>query len=89
MLTGLVRGEAANHGIEDAGRLVEAMERVVGGEVGLEEALAGYQVEVRERCRPSVLASRQACFDAFMVDQPVEGNPYVEMGSGPLDETRR
>lgn len=85
----LVRGDAANHGILDASNIVKALQKVISGEAGLEEVIGEYDVEVKARCRPSVLGSRQACFDALMIDRPVDGSPLLEVGTGPLDKTRR
>ncbi|KAF8253083.1 FAD/NAD(P)-binding domain-containing protein [Wilcoxina mikolae CBS 423.85] len=60
----MYRGEAANHGIADVAGLSRALERVLDGEVGMQEALRAHEEELKERSRPAVLASRKACLDA-------------------------
>ncbi|KAF9773086.1 hypothetical protein IL306_009129 [Fusarium sp. DS 682] len=60
----MYRGEAANHGILDAYRLTKALEVVYHKGKGLNEAIDGYEVELRERTEVAVLLSRQACLDA-------------------------
>ena len=69
--------------------MVDALKKVVNGESNLEKELAEYQEEVRARCRPAVLASRQAAFDALMLDEEVEGQPLGPPGTGQMDHTRR
>ncbi|KPM41823.1 hypothetical protein AK830_g4717 [Neonectria ditissima] len=60
----MYRGEAANHGILDAYSLWEALDGVYNKGMDLEESIAGYEAELRERTRTAVLLSRQACLDA-------------------------
>lgn len=60
----MYRGEAANHGIMDAAKLVDKLVEVHEGKVGLREAVDDYEEEVRARTRPAVLLSRKACIDA-------------------------
>ncbi|GAB7364635.1 hypothetical protein MBLNU230_g5438t1 [Neophaeotheca triangularis] len=60
----MYRGEAANHGILDAFNLAKAMEALERGLKIKREALDGYEAELRQRTRPAVLLSRQACLDA-------------------------
>lgn len=72
----------------DAANLVAALKRVRDGEVGLDSAMEQYESELAVRCRPAVLASRQACFDAHMWDQTVDGSPLLARG-GPIELQRR
>lgn len=60
----MYRGEAANHGIMDAYHLVRALKDVREGARGLEEAVDGYEAEMRERTSVAVLWSREACVGA-------------------------
>jgi len=60
----MYRGEAANHGIMDAFELSEALDDVYNGNVGLSQAISVYEATMRERVRPAVQLSRQACLDA-------------------------
>ncbi|OJJ53380.1 hypothetical protein ASPSYDRAFT_162610 [Aspergillus sydowii CBS 593.65] len=59
----MYRGEACNHGILDAVRLVEAIEKIYAGE-NSKDAIDEYEAEMRERGQAAVLLSRQACLDA-------------------------
>lgn len=63
MLTGIDRGEACNHGILDAVRLVEAIEKIYAGGSS-KDSIDEYEAEMRERAQAAVLLSRQACLDA-------------------------
>ncbi|PYH46055.1 FAD-dependent oxidoreductase [Aspergillus saccharolyticus JOP 1030-1] len=65
----MYRGEAANHGLLDALRLVQALQLVYTGGRGLKEAIEEYEAEMRLRTRRAVLLSRQACFEAHAWDQ--------------------
>jgi 2-polyprenyl-6-methoxyphenol hydroxylase-like FAD-dependent oxidoreductase len=80
------RGDAANHGIEDAANLAAKLKRALDGEIELEDAVAAYEEELRLRCQPAVRASRQACLDAHDWRKVGEGSPLVERGRG--SETR-
>jgi 2-polyprenyl-6-methoxyphenol hydroxylase-like FAD-dependent oxidoreductase len=64
ILTFIDRGEAANHGILDAYRLMEAIERIFNGSSTPSAAIDGYEKEMRDRTSRAVLLSRQACKDA-------------------------
>jgi 2-polyprenyl-6-methoxyphenol hydroxylase-like FAD-dependent oxidoreductase len=76
------RGDAANHGIEDAANLAAALKRVLDGEMELQDAVAEFEEELRLRCQPAVRASRQACLDAHDWQRIGEGSPLVERGRG-------
>ncbi|QUC20874.1 uncharacterized protein UV8b_05115 [Ustilaginoidea virens] len=63
----MYRGEAANHGMLDAYRLVERLERVHAGQTTLKAAVDEYEAEMRRRTGGpdgAVMLSRQACLDA-------------------------
>lgn len=60
----MYRGEAANHGILDAHRLREVLDRAYNKGADLKEGIEGYEAELRERTSAAVLLSRQACLDA-------------------------
>ncbi|KAJ6028913.1 uncharacterized protein N7446_011747 [Penicillium canescens] len=60
----MYRGEAANHGILDAYRLMEAIERIYSGDLTTSAAIDEYEKEMRDRTSRAVLLSRQACKDA-------------------------
>jgi 2-polyprenyl-6-methoxyphenol hydroxylase-like FAD-dependent oxidoreductase len=74
------RGEAANHGLADVKGLVNGLKKVLAGEARIREALEKYEEEVKERCIPAVLASRQACLDAHRWDMVREGSPLLTRG---------
>lgn len=67
------RGDAANHGLMDAAKLVVALDSVNKGTVTLQEAINTYETEVRKRTAPAVLLSRQACLDAHDWDKVMAG----------------
>jgi hypothetical protein len=71
------RGEAVNHGILDALRLLVQLRQVKKGEKSLENAVADYQKEVVERGREAVLLSRQACLDAHNPEGIPENSPLM------------
>lgn len=76
------RGEAANHGFMDVKVLLDNLlpfvdESGVNTQGGLVAAMDSYEVEVRKRCRPAVLASRQACLDANEYRRIDERSPLV------------
>ncbi|CAI7660321.1 unnamed protein product [Penicillium bialowiezense] len=60
----MYRGEAANHGILDAFRLMEAIDQIYTHSVSPRVAIEGYEQEMRQRTRRAVQLSRQACRDA-------------------------
>lgn len=60
----MYRGEAANHGIMDAHQLSRALEAERDGRRTKKQALDAYETEMRERTRPAVLLSREACLGA-------------------------
>ncbi|KAJ5298080.1 hypothetical protein PENANT_c039G06734 [Penicillium antarcticum] len=60
----MYRGEAANHGILDAYRLMQAIERIHSGSSNPSAAINEYENEMRDRTSRAVLLSRQACKDA-------------------------
>lgn len=63
-MTGLDRGEAANHGITDAQQLYENLLRVGRGEISQKIAVDHCEAEMRGRTSWAVTMSRQACLDA-------------------------
>ncbi|KAJ5125099.1 uncharacterized protein N7515_005163 [Penicillium bovifimosum] len=60
----MYRGEAANHGLLDAYRLMEAINHIYSGSLTASIALDTYEEEMRVRTRRAVQLSRQACRDA-------------------------
>jgi hypothetical protein len=61
--------------------LTKALERVLGGEVRMQEALREHEKELKERSRPAVLASRKACLDAHRYFECVaERSPLLTRG---------
>lgn len=63
----MYRGEAANHGMLDAFRLVGAIQKVFAGEASPKAAMDEYETEMRDRTggeEGAVMLSRQACLDA-------------------------
>lgn len=66
---------------------MEGLKAVLRGETALEEALETYQEELRRRCRPAVLASRQACLDAHQWESMSdEGSPLLSRGLFKMSE---
>ncbi|KAL5344044.1 hypothetical protein BJX70DRAFT_405221 [Aspergillus crustosus] len=65
----MYRGEAANHGLLDAFKLVHVLEHAYNGSKTLTEGMNHYEMEMRKRTRRAVLLSRQACLDAHNWDQ--------------------
>jgi hypothetical protein len=62
----------------DAANLANGIKQVVEGEVSLQDAVMAYEEEMRERCRPAVWASRQACLDAHHWERVGEDSPLIE-----------
>ncbi|OQE16613.1 hypothetical protein PENFLA_c027G08386 [Penicillium flavigenum] len=60
----MYRGEAANHGLLDAYRLMEAIEQIHNGSAIASEAIDRCEREMRDRTSHAVRLSRQACRDA-------------------------
>ncbi|KZN83701.1 putative FAD-dependent monooxygenase [Penicillium chrysogenum] len=60
----MYRGEAANHGLLDAYRLMEAIEQIHSGSAIASEAIDRCEREMRDRTSHAVRLSRQACRDA-------------------------
>jgi 2-polyprenyl-6-methoxyphenol hydroxylase-like FAD-dependent oxidoreductase len=60
----MFRGEAANHGMLDAYRLCESIRQIHTGSQSQEDAISGFEAEMRTRTSHAVQMSRQACFDA-------------------------
>lgn len=60
----MYRGEAANHGILDAYQLSRILKAATNGQETKKQALDRYETEMRERTRPAVLLSREACVGA-------------------------
>ncbi|KAK6433945.1 hypothetical protein LTR95_009873 [Oleoguttula sp. CCFEE 5521] len=77
----MYRGEAANHGITDVRRWLDAHLEVLKVEGPGEEALAAacssYEEEMIGRTRVAVLASRQACLDAHDYSRISDTSPLV------------
>ncbi|KAI1357287.1 hypothetical protein F5Y08DRAFT_346910 [Xylaria arbuscula] len=76
----MYRGEAANHGILDAYKLCETLEKVDSRERGwtLGHAVSEYEAEMRERTSAAVLLSRQACLDAHDFASLNEGSAVLK-----------
>ncbi|KAM0540644.1 hypothetical protein ACHAPJ_013555 [Fusarium lateritium] len=64
----MYRGEAANHGIYDAVRLVYELWLWRNGSKTLERALEDYQAEILLRTHEAVLKSRAACIEAHDIE---------------------
>ncbi|KAJ5602228.1 hypothetical protein N7510_011762 [Penicillium lagena] len=60
----MYRGEAANHGLLDAYRLMEAIDKIYAGSSSAAAAIDQYEAEMRDRTSRAVRLSRQACRDA-------------------------
>ncbi|KAL7938572.1 FAD/NAD(P)-binding domain-containing protein [Trichoderma chlorosporum] len=60
----MYRGEAGNHGILDAWHLLGKIRAVHAGDKTGAQAVTEYETEMKERTKPAVLLSRQACLDA-------------------------
>jgi 2-polyprenyl-6-methoxyphenol hydroxylase-like FAD-dependent oxidoreductase len=68
----MYRGEAANHGMLDAYRLVESLKQLhsansdseVGADDEQSRIVTDFEAEMRTRTSYAVKMSRQACFDA-------------------------
>ncbi|GMG56190.1 unnamed protein product [Ambrosiozyma monospora] len=60
----MYRGEAANHGIADVKLLEGILESYLKEGGSWNKFAAKYQTKLRERAKPGVLMSRQACYDA-------------------------
>nr|OQO28444.1 hypothetical protein B0A51_02993 [Rachicladosporium sp. CCFEE 5018] len=77
----MYRGEAANHGITDVRRWLDAHLEVLKAEHPDEKALAAacssYEEEMIARTRVAVLASRQACLDAHDYSRISDNSPLV------------
>lgn len=85
----LVRGEAGNHGILDVANLLAQILPVFGhlsdtninrsgtAPRTLKEACDAFEEEMIERCRPAVLRSRKACYDAHDYANIDEKSPLV------------
>ncbi|KAF9894472.1 hypothetical protein FE257_007975 [Aspergillus nanangensis] len=65
----MYRGEAANHGLLDAYRLLHAIEKVYAGTADAKAAIDEYETEMRLRTKRAVRLSRQACMDAHAWSQ--------------------
>jgi len=77
--TGVVRGEAANHGILDVKRWLNQVLPALGSEdaEGLQSACNTYEAEMISRTHPAVLLSRRACLDAHDHKRINEHSPLV------------
>ncbi|KAK0765136.1 hypothetical protein N5P37_002614 [Trichoderma harzianum] len=64
----MYRGEAGNHGILDAWHLLGEIKAVYAGDKTEAVAVTDYETEMKERTKPAVLLSRQACLDAHDFD---------------------
>jgi hypothetical protein len=73
----MYRGEGANHGILDAALLVDQLLRVKNGEIDQKGAIIEYEKEMKERCQPAVLKSRQAALDAHCWESIDENSPLI------------
>ncbi|KAH8898801.1 FAD-binding domain-containing protein [Thozetella sp. PMI_491] len=73
----MYRGEAFNHGITDAARLSGHLISAWNEGRPLSEAVAVYEEDMRERTRPAVLLSRQACLDAHDLRNLTSDSPLV------------
>lgn len=71
------RGEAANHGITDAARLLEQLIAINEGRISQEEGLRNFEAEMRPRAHDAVLLSRQACLDAHNLHGLKPDSPLV------------
>ncbi|KAL5378006.1 hypothetical protein DPSP01_009450 [Paraphaeosphaeria sporulosa] len=63
----MYRGDGANHSIQDIQEIAQTIAPLLSGTISestLRAAIDNYEDEVIARCRPAVLASRQAAFDA-------------------------
>lgn len=74
------RGEAANHGIMDVkvllGHLIPALSNRATQQE-LSAAVDAYEAEMCKRCKPAVLASRQACLGAHVYARINEKSPLI------------
>ena len=74
----MYRGEAFNHGVTDAARLVANLAPAWGtGREGLAAAVDAYEADLMTRTRPAVLLSRQACLDAHNLKNLKPDSPLV------------
>ncbi|KAH8592822.1 monooxygenase-like protein [Bisporella sp. PMI_857] len=73
----MYRGEAANHGITDAARLLEQLVALHSGNISQKEGLENFQAEMRPRAHDAVLLSRQACLDAHDLNNLKPDSPLV------------
>ncbi|CAJ2507870.1 Uu.00g090560.m01.CDS01 [Anthostomella pinea] len=73
----MYRGEAANHGLTDAAKLKEQLKLWHSGSKTQEEAIGGYETEMRTRTHTAVLLSRQACLDAHDIKNLTPDSPLV------------
>ncbi|KAF9891418.1 hypothetical protein FE257_004274 [Aspergillus nanangensis] len=73
----MYRGEGANHGILDAALFVDAMKRVVNGEITQEEAVGAYEEEMCRRTKDAVLKSRRAALDAHVWEKVTDESPCI------------
>ncbi|EPE03503.1 fad-binding domain containing protein [Ophiostoma piceae UAMH 11346] len=74
----MYRGEAFNHGVTDAARLVENLGSAWNaGREGLAAAVDAYEADLMARTRPAVLLSRQACLDAHDLKNLKPDSPLV------------
>ncbi|KAG5998607.1 hypothetical protein E4U52_007100 [Claviceps spartinae] len=67
----MFRGEAANHGMLDAYKLVQQLKKVHARELSLPTGIDAYETEMRDRTggdEGAVMLSRQACLDAHDFD---------------------
>ncbi|KAG6157686.1 hypothetical protein E4U26_005355 [Claviceps purpurea] len=67
----MFRGEAANHGILDAYKLVQQLKKIHARELSLPSGIDAYETEMRDRTggdEGAVMLSRQACLDAHDFD---------------------
>ncbi|RFU31575.1 hypothetical protein B7463_g4763, partial [Scytalidium lignicola] len=73
----MYRGEAANHGLTDASRLVEQLVAINEGKISQKEGLEKFEAEMRPRTHDAVLLSRQACLDAHDLHNIKPDSPLV------------
>ncbi|KAG6168812.1 hypothetical protein E4U11_005198 [Claviceps purpurea] len=67
----MFRGEAANHGILDAYKLVQQLKKIHARELSPPSGIDAYETEMRDRTggdEGAVMLSRQACLDAHDFD---------------------
>ncbi|KAJ5724889.1 FAD binding domain-containing protein [Penicillium malachiteum] len=84
----MYRGEAANHGLLDAQKLMKQLRAWHLGEKTRSEALADYEAEMIVKGHEAVLLSRKACLDAHEIQNLSYDSPLITRMTVALPRTQ-